>query len=154
MIEPGAKAPEFTLYNQAAQEVSLSDFAGQKVMLVFYPADFSEVCTDQLSVYQEVLGEIEEKGVQLLGVSVDSTATHRAFHEKLGLGFPLLADFHPKGEMSASYGAYLESIGITNRSLVLIDSDGVVQWVHEPPSLNDIPGANRIFDALEEAGAS
>jgi peroxiredoxin len=154
VIEPGAKAPEFTLYNQAAEKVSLSDFAGRKVMLVFYPADFSEVCTDQLSVYQEVLGEIEEKGVQLLGVSVDSAVTHRAFHEKLGLGFPLLADFHPKGEMSAAYGAYLDAIGITNRSLVLIDEDGVVRWVHEPASLNEMPGANRIFDALEEVGSA
>jgi peroxiredoxin len=154
VIEPGTKAPDFTLYNQDGEEVSLSDFAGRKVMLVFYPADFSDVCTDQLSVYQEVLGDIEEAGVQLLGVSVDSAVTHRAFREKLGLGFPLLADFHPKGEMSAAYGAYLDSIGITNRSLVLIDEEGVVRWVHQPPSLNDIPGANRIFDALEEVGAN
>ena len=149
MIEPGTKAPEFTLYNQDGQEVSLADFGGRKVMLVFYPADFSSVCTDQLSVYQEVLGEIEAKGVQLLGVSVDAAASHRAFREQLGLEFPLLADFHPKGEMSAAYGAYLENIGITNRSLVLIDEDGVVQWVYEAPSLNDSPGANLIFDAIE-----
>jgi peroxiredoxin len=149
VIEPGTKAPDFTLYSDAAEEVSLSDFAGRKVMLVFYPADFSDVCSDQLSVYQEVLGEIEEKGVQLLGVSVDSAEAHRAFREKLGLGFPLLADFHPKGEMSSAYGAYLESIGINNRSLVLIDEEGVVRWVFEAPTLNDIPGANRIFDGIE-----
>jgi peroxiredoxin len=153
VIEPGTKAPDFTLYSHDFEEVSLSDFAGRKVMLVFYPADFSDVCTDQLSIYQEVLGEIEAKGVQLLGVSVDSATTHRAFREKLGLEFPLLADFHPKGEMSAAYGAYLENIGIDNRSLVLIDEQGVVQWVHESPTLNDIPGANLIFDGLDEVGA-
>ena len=152
MIEPGTKAPGFTLYNQDGEEVSLSDFAGRKVMLVFYPADFSDVCTNQLSVYQEVLDEIERKGVQLLGVSVDSAAAHRAFRERLGLDFPLLADFHPKGGMSASYGAYLDSIGITNRSLVLIDEGGIVRWVHEAASLNDLPGANLIFDALAEVG--
>jgi peroxiredoxin len=152
VIEPGAKAPDFTLYNQDGEEVSLSDFAGRKVMLVFYPADFSDVCTNQLSVYQEVLDEIERKGVQLLGVSVDSAAAHRAFRERLGLDFPLLADFHPKGGMSASYGAYLDSIGITNRSLVLIDEAGIVRWVHEAASLNDLPGANLIFDALAEVG--
>lgn len=148
MIEPGTKAPDFKLYSNAFEEVSLSDFAGRKVMLVFYPAAFSDVCTDQLSVYQEVLGEIERKGAQLLGVSVDSAESLRAFAEQLGLGFPLLADFHPKGEMSAAYGAYLDNIGIDNRSLVLIDEEGVVQWVNESPSLNDIPGANLIFDAL------
>jgi peroxiredoxin len=152
VIEPGVKAPDFRLYNQDGEEVSLSDFAGRKVMLVFYPADFSDVCTNQLSVYQEVLDEIERKGVHLLGVSVDSAAAHRAFRERLGLDFPLLADFHPKGAMSASYGAYLDSIGITNRSLVLIDGDGFVRWVHEAASLNDLPGANLIFDALAEVG--
>jgi peroxiredoxin len=154
VIEPGEQAPDFTLPDHTGKEVSLQDFRGRKVMLVFYPADFSPVCTDQLSVYQEVLGQITEAGVQLLGVSVDSSWTHRAFREKLALDIPLLADFHPQGAMSSRYGAYLEDHGTANRSLVLIDSDGGVQWVHESPSVIEIPGANLIFDALAETGVA
>jgi peroxiredoxin len=154
MIEPGEPAPDFTLPNHRGEEVSLSDFRGRRLMLVFYPADFSPACSDQLSIYQEVLGEIEAAGVQLLGVSVDSSWTHRAFRKQLGLDIPLLADFHPKGEMSARYGAYLEDWGTTNRSLVLIDEEGVVRWVHESPTPVEIPGANLIFDALAEVGTA
>ena len=154
MIEVGEKAPDFTLNDQDREEVSLSDFGGAKLMLVFYPADFSEVCSDQLAIYQEVLGEIEAAGVKLVGVSVDSTETHKAFREKLGLEMPLLADFHPKGEVSRAYGVYLEDYGVANRCLVLIDEEGVVRWTHQPPSITDIPGANLIFDALDEVGVS
>jgi peroxiredoxin len=154
VISAGEKAPDFTLPNHTGEEVSLSDFRGRKLMLIFYPADFSPVCSDQLSIYQEVLGQIEEAGVQLLGISVDSSWTHNAFRKKLGLEIPLLADFHPKGEMSSRYGAYITELGIANRSLVLIDEEGVVRWVYESPSLTEIPGANLIFDALSEVGAS
>ena len=149
MIEAGESAPEFTLPNHRGEPVSLSDFRGRKVMLVFYPADFSPVCSDQLSIYQEVLDEIDDAGVQLLGISVDSSWTHNAFRKQLGLDIPLLADFHPKGEVSRSYGAYIDDYGTSNRSLVLIDDEGVVRWVHESPSPIEIPGANLIFDALE-----
>jgi peroxiredoxin len=111
------------------------------------------VCSDQLSIYQEVLGKIEEAGVQLIGISVDSSWTHNAFRKQLGLDIPLLADFHPKGKMSGEYGAYIEDFGISNRSLVLVDEEGVVRWVHESPSVTEIPGANLIFDALEAAAS-
>ena len=150
MIEPGTPAPDFTLPNHKGEQVSLTDFRGRKVMLVFYPSDFSPVCSDQLSIYQEVLGQIEEAGVQLLGISVDSSWTHNAFRKRLGLDIPLLADFHPKGEMTRSYGAYIDDYGTANRSLVLIDEEGVVRWVHESPPL-EVPGANLIFDALASA---
>jgi peroxiredoxin len=153
LIEPGEAAPDFTLPNHRGEPVSLPDFRGQKLMLVFYPADFSLVCSDQLSIYQEVLGQIEEAGVQLVGVSVDSSWSHNAFRKKLGLDIPLLADFHPKGEMSRSYGAYIEEFGTANRSLVLIDEEGVVRWAYEAPSVTEIPGANLIFDALEAVKA-
>ena len=98
-------------------------------MLAFYPVDFSPVCTDQLSIYQEVLGEIEERGATLAGVSVDSAFCHTAFREKLGLTIPLLADFHPKGEVCDAYGAYIPERGHANRSLVLVDEDGEVALV-------------------------
>ena len=148
MIEPGAEAPDFSLPNQDGDEVTLGDFAGRKLVLAFYPLDFSPVCTDQLSLYQEVLGEIEARGASLAGVSVDSLYCHRAFRDQLNLTMPLLADFHPKGEMSRAYGAYREDRGATNRSLVLVDEGGTVRWAYASPSTREIPGANLIFDAL------
>ena len=152
MIQPGSPAPEFSLPNHEGKEVSLADFRGRKVMLVFYPLDFSPVCTDQLSLYQEVLEQIEERGTSLVGISVDSTWAHRAFREKLGITIPLLADFEPKGAVTRSYGAFLDEVGHGNRSLVLVDEEGLVAWVHESPTPLEIPGANLIFDALESAG--
>jgi peroxiredoxin len=148
VIEAGAEAPEFTLKDHRGQDVSLSDYRGGKVVLCFYPNDFSPVCTDQLSVYQEVKPEFDAAGVTLLGISVDHSWAHRAFRKELGIEFTLLADFHPKGEVASAYGAYLPDWGTTNRSLVLIDEDGVVRWVHESPTPLEIPGANLIFDAL------
>ncbi len=149
MIEVGAKAPAFTLPDQDGNEVSLSDFAGSKLVLAFYPLDFSPVCTDQLSIYQEVLEEIEARGAKIVGVSVDSFFAHKAFADKLGLSIPLLADFHPKGEVARAYGALIEERGHANRSLVLVDEDGVVAFSMATPTPLEIPGANVIFDALE-----
>ena len=153
MISAEEPAPEFTLRNQDGEKVSLSDFRGRKVLLVFYPLDFSPVCTDQLSIYQEVKPEIEAKGVTVIGVSVDSGFAHKAFRESLGIDIPLLADFEPKGEVARAYGAYLEKFGHANRSLVLVDEKGVVEWVHESPTPLEIPGANLIFDALDGSGS-
>jgi peroxiredoxin len=150
VIEPGTKAPEFTLPNHRGEDVSRSDFAGRKLLLCFYPNDFSPVCSDQLSIYQEVLGEIRAKRVELVGISTDGTWSHNAFRKQLGLEMTLLADFHPKGEVSRAYGAYLEDWGTPNRSLVLIDEDGIVRWVHASPTPLEIPGANLIFDALAQ----
>jgi len=147
VIEPGTKAPDFSLPDQDGHQVSLADFAGQRLLLVFYPLDFSPVCTDQLSLYQEVLGEIEAQGAKVVGISVDSSYCHHAFREKLNLTMPLLADFNPKGKVSQDYGAWIEGAGISNRALVLID-DGTVTWSHVSPSPVEIPGANLIFDAL------
>jgi peroxiredoxin len=149
LIAAGETAPDFSLPDHTGEQVSLSDFRGRPVLLVFYPSDFSPVCSDQLSVYQEVKPSLDEAGLEVLGVSIDHSWAHRAFREHLNIDFTLLADFHPKGEVARRYGAYLEDYGIANRSLVLIDEDGVVQWVHESPTPMEIPGANLIFDALQ-----
>jgi len=149
VIAAGEKAPDFSLPNHKGEQVSLSDFLGQPVLLVFYPNDFSPVCSDQLSIYQEVKPSLDEAGLQVLGVSIDHSWAHRAFRKQLNIDYTLLADFHPKGEVARSYGAYLDDFGIANRSLVLIDEDGLVRWVHESPTPMEIPGANLIFDALD-----
>jgi len=151
MIEPGQPAPDFTLPDQDGNEVSLEDLRGKRTVLVFYPSDFSPVCTDQLSVYQEVLSDLEEQGVQLYGVSVDGAFCHKAFREKLGISIPLLADFHPKGEVTKAYDLWAESHGVAKRALVMIGPDLHVEWAHKSPSPLEIPGANLIFDALAAA---
>jgi peroxiredoxin len=149
MIEAGSPAPEFTLRDQDGNNVSLADYRGRTVVLVFYPADFSRVCTDQLSVYQEVLPQFEEAGAQLVGISVDGAFCHKAFQEHQGLTIPLLADFHPKGEVAKAYGVWSEQHGVAGRALVMVGPDGVVQWSYMSPPL-EVPGANLIFDALEQ----
>ena len=153
MIEAGQPAPDFTLRDQDGEKVSLSDFRGRKVLLVFFPKDFSPVCSDQLSIYQEVKPEIEEQGVQMIGISIDHSWAHKAFREKLGIDLQLLADFEPKGEVARAYGAYIDKVGTANRSLVLVDEEGTVDWVYESPSPLKIPGANLIFDALNALGS-
>ena len=149
MIEVGEKAPDFSLPNHKGEQVSLSDFRGRRVMLAFYPSDFSPVCSDQLSIYQEVKPDLDEAGLEVVGVSIDHSWAHRAFRKQLHLDFTLLADFHPKGQVAELYGAYLPDYGTSNRSLVLVDPEGVVSWVYQSPTPLEIPGANLLFDALE-----
>jgi peroxiredoxin (alkyl hydroperoxide reductase subunit C) len=153
IVEAGTPAPDFTLPDQDGNEVSLASLRGRRIVLVFYPLDFSPVCTDQLNVYQEVLGELESEGATLYGVSVDSAYSHRAFQQQLGITIPLLSDFHPKGEVSRAYGVLIEERGHTGRALVMIDPDGIVEWSYTSPSPLEIPGANLIFDALERSAA-
>ena len=148
MIAAGTPAPDFTLRDQDGEKVSLSDYRGRKVLLVFYPGDFSPVCGDQFSIYQEVKPEIAAAGVELIGISVDSFFAHKAFQEKLGFDFTLLSDFEPKGEVARAYGSYLDGPGFANRTLVLVDEEGAVAWAYESPNPGEFPGANVIFDAL------
>jgi peroxiredoxin len=154
MIKPGAPAPDFTLPDQNGKQVSLGDLRGETSVLVFYPLDFSPVCTDQLNVYQEVLPELEAAGAKLYGISVDSAFCHKAFRRHLGIDIPLLADFEPKGEVGRKYGVYLEDRGHNARALVMIGPDAVVRWSHRSPSPLEIPGANLIFDALDQQRAA
>ena len=148
MIEPGSAAPGFTLPDQDGQQVSLEDLRGRSTVLAFYPMDFSPICTDQLNVYQEVLADLHGLGAALYGISVDSAFAHKAFQDHLGITIPLLADFHPKGEVARRYGVYIEERGHSQRALVLIGPDLQVKWSYLSPSPLEVPGANLIFDAL------
>jgi peroxiredoxin len=151
VIQAGAPAPDFTLPDQDGGLVSLADLRGRAVLLVFYPADFSPVCTDQLSVYQDELGEFESRGVQLLGISVDGAFCHKAFQRHLSITIPLLADFHPKGEVSKAYGVWSEDFGQSARALVLVGPDGTVRWSHEASPL-EYPATDLIFQKLARFG--
>ena len=145
----GIPAPEFALPSTPDQCVRLSEFRGQPVVLVFYPADWSPVCGDQVALYNEMLSEFQDLGAQLLGISVDGVWCHGAFSQNRKLHFPLLADFEPKGAVARQYGVYRESDGTTERALFVIDADGLIRWSYvSPVGVN--PGAEGILSALEE----
>src|SRR5713226_4965066 len=148
ILNPGRKAPNFSLNSTPDQKVSLKDFRGQPVILAFYPADWSPVCTDQLSLYAMVMPEFKKFNAELLAISVDNIWSHLAFVKDRKLNFPVLADFEPKGVVSRKYGAYKEKIGESARALFVIDDKGIIRW--SPPSPDGInPGADGILSALE-----
>jgi peroxiredoxin len=147
ILPAGRPAPDFVLPRSPTQALRLSQFSGSPVVLTFYPADWSPVCGDQMTLYEAVRSEIERDGARLLGVSVDGVWCHRAFAEARGIGFPLLADFEPKGGVARMYGAYDERAGVAGRALFVLDADGTVAWSHlSPPEVN--PGADGILAAL------
>jgi mycoredoxin-dependent peroxiredoxin len=144
----GQKAPEFTLKDQNQNEVKLSDFAGKKnVVLVFYPLDWSPVCTKEHVCIVNAMKPFEMLDAQVLGVSVDSGWSHKAYAEKMGITYPLLADFHPKGAMSEKFGVYLPEKGISGRAIFIVDKNGKVAWAknYDIPTVPDI---NEVAAAL------
>jgi peroxiredoxin len=148
VLGPGKAAPNFSLNSTPDQKVSLNDFRGQPVILAFYPADWSPVCTDQLSLYAMVMPEFKKFNAELLAISVDNIWSHLAFAKDRKLNFPVLADFEPKGSISKKYGAYKEKIGESARALFVIDDRGIIRWSHlSPDGIN--PGADGILSALE-----
>lgn len=150
-IPKGTKAPDFTLKYTPDEKVSLATFRGQPVVLVFYPADFSPVCGNELTVYNQILPELQKHNAQVLGISVDNVWSHLAFAKDRNLHFPILSDFHPKGEISKLYNAYREEDGESERALYVIDKNGQVFWSYiSPVGVN--PGADGVLQALEEMG--
>lgn len=148
-LKPGEKAPEFCLKSTADQTVSLSEFKGQPVVLIFYPADWSPVCGDEIALFNELVPEMRKMQAQLLGISVDSSWSHQAYSKEHHIHFPLLADFHPKGEAAKLYGVYRDQDGTTERALFVIDADGIIWWSYmSPVGIN--PGADGVLTALEE----
>ncbi len=148
----GVKAPDFSLKDTPDQKVSLSDFLGQPVILAFYPADFSPICGNQMTLYNEILSEFDKYNAQLLGISVDNVWSHLAFAKDRNLHFPLLSDFHPKGSVSKLYNAFREDEGESERALYVIDKKGKIAWGYiSPIGIN--PGAEGILKALENLKA-
>jgi peroxiredoxin len=148
MLKAGTPAPDFSLHTTPDQKVSLSEFRGRPVILVFYPADFSPVCGDEMTLFNEILPEFEKYNSVLFGVSVDGVWCHLAFSKDRKLRFPLLSDFEPKGEVAREYGVYRREDGISERALFVIDKDGIIRWSYiSPIGIN--PGANGVLNALE-----
>ncbi|MGD8399125.1 MAG: peroxiredoxin [Anaerolineae bacterium] len=147
-LGPGTRAPDFTLPDQAGDPVSLGEFRGKPVVLVFYPASWSPVCGDQLTLYNEVLPMFEAHDARVLAISVDGRWTLRAFAEARNLRFPLLSDFEPKGAVARRYGVYDAGTGVARRALFVLDGEGTIRWSHVSPG-NVNPGADGILHALE-----
>lgn len=149
VLSPGTPAPDFTLKKSPNASMSLADLKGRPAVLIFYPADWSPVCGDELALFNEILPEFQRYDAQLVGVSVDGVWCHQEYAKARSLEFPLLADFEPKGEVSRKYDAYRESDGVSERALFLLDAAGVIRWSY----LSDIsknPGADGVLAALEE----
>jgi peroxiredoxin len=148
ILASGTPAPDFTLSVTPDQRLSLKELRGKPVILAFYPADWSPVCSDQLALYNEILSEFQSHGAQLLGISVDGVWCHAAYAKDRHLHFPLLADFEPKAEVARKYQAYRAAEGVCERALFVIDKNGVIAWSYcSPVGIN--PGADGILQALE-----
>jgi peroxiredoxin len=147
-IALGQLAPDFVLKDQNQQEVKLSDFRGKKnVVLVFYPLDWSPVCTKEHASFANDLKRFEQLDAQVLGLSVDSVWSHKAFAEKMNIGYPLLADFHPRGAVASKYGIYLEERGITGRAIAVINRAGQVAWFKQY-DIPQVPDLKEVQEAL------
>ncbi|HEY0231137.1 MAG TPA: redoxin domain-containing protein [Dokdonella sp.] len=148
MPAAGQPAPDFNLPATPDQRLSLTQLRGKPVVLVFYPADWSPVCGDQIGLYNELLSEFARYDAQIVGISVDGAWCHAAFARDRHLHFPLLADFEPKGEVSRRYGVYEASNGVSERALFVLDGEGIVRWSYVSP-IGINPGADGILDALD-----
>ena len=146
-IKAGEPAPEFSLARAAGPPFTRADLLDRTTVLVFYPFAFSPVCTDQLSVYNELLDEFAARGATLYGVSCDATYSQTAFRDQLGIAIEQLSDFEPKGAACRAFDV-LHPRGFPQRALVIVGPDGVVKWSYQAPSPSELPGANLIFDAL------
>jgi peroxiredoxin len=152
VIAPGTPVPDFALRREDGGEFTPADLEGKRTVMIFYPFAFSPVCTDQLSLYEEVLGEFTAQGATLVGVSCDASFSQTAFREKLGVSIEQLSDFEPKGASCRALGVY-HPAGMAERALILVGPDRAVtwSWIGENPGV--LPGANLIFDALSATPA-
>jgi mycoredoxin-dependent peroxiredoxin len=148
VVAAGQRAPDFSLARAEGAPLTRDDLEGKRTLLVFYPFAFTSVCTDQLSIYNDLLGDFQAHDLTLFAVSCDAVPSQQAFKKQLGIEIEQLSDFEPKGAACRAFGV-LHPGGFPQRALVMIGPDGVVEWSHEADSPSDLPGANLIFDALE-----
>lgn len=148
LLKPGTVAPSFSLAATKGETVSLNEFRGQPVVLVFYPEDGTSVCSSQLTLYNEALHLFEKHEAQILGISVDDAASHENFAQSLKLKFPLLSDDNPSGDVANRYGVLAQKDGKSERALYVVDPEGIIRWSSvSPRGVN--PGAHGILEALE-----
>jgi mycoredoxin-dependent peroxiredoxin len=143
----GQPAPEFTLKDQTQKEVKLADFKGKNVVLIFYPLDWSPTCTNEHACFVSDLKLFQSLDAQVLGVSVDSAWSHKAFAEKMGISYPLLADFNPRGAVADKFGFYHPDKGISGRAIVIVDKTGKVAWL-KSYEFSAVPDMKEVEEAL------
>jgi len=149
-ISVGQPAPEFSLKDQNMQEVKLADFRGKKnVVIVFYPLDWSPICTNEHACFVNDMKKFDSLDAQVLGLSVDSAYSHKAYAEKMGIRYPLLADFHPRGAVAEKFGVYLADKGITGRAIAIINKAGKVAWFKNY-DIPVVPDLNEVAQALAQ----
>ncbi|HEV7663025.1 MAG TPA: redoxin domain-containing protein [Chloroflexota bacterium] len=148
ILKPGTHAPHFNLRSTPDQTVSLSEFRGAPLVLAFYPADWSPVCGDQMTLYSEIVPEFRRYNANVLGISVDGAWCHMAYRQHQKIAFPLLADFEPKGAVARQYGAYRHRDGVAERALFVLDENAVIRWSYLSP-IGVNPGADGLLRALE-----
>lgn len=147
-IEPGRKAPDFTLCDADGDQLKLSELRGAPVVLYFYPKDDTPGCTKEACSFRDRKADLTRLGAKLLGVSPDTVASHAKFRDKYTLNFPLLAD--PEHRVAEKYGAWRENSMSIQRSTFLIDSEGVVRKVWKDVNVEDHD--QQVLAALEELG--
>ena len=145
----GQPVPDFTLKNQDQKDVRLRDFRGKNVVIVFYPLDWSPVCTNEHACFVNDMQKFQKLNAQILGISVDSVWSHKAWAEKLGIQYPLLADFQPRGAVGETFGVYMADKGITGRAIAIVDKDGKVAWFKQYEILQ-VPDVAEVAQALEK----
>jgi peroxiredoxin (alkyl hydroperoxide reductase subunit C) len=153
VVGPGTPAPSFRLQREDGERFTEQDLRGHTTILVFYPFAFSPVCTDQLQVYEQALGELTAGGTEMYGVSCDSSYSQTAFKEKLGVSIPQLSDFEPKGAACTALGVLHEG-GFAQRALVITGPDGVVRWSYQASSPAELPGVELLRAGLATAAAT
>jgi mycoredoxin-dependent peroxiredoxin len=156
-ISVGQPAPDFTLKDQTQKEVKLSDFRGKRnVVLVFYPLDWSPTCTNEHVCLVNEMKKFESLNAQVMGVSVDSVWSHKAWAEKMGISYPLLADFQPRGTVAEKYGVYMADRGISGRAIAIVDKQGKIAWFkqYDIPQVPDVEEVARALAQLNSSSAA
>ncbi len=156
ILSVGTKAPDFSLKKgddsfemNANNTFQLSQMKGKNIILAFYPADWSPVCSNQIAIYSQLKEEFASYNAVCVGISVDGTFCHKAFKEQNNLSIDLLCDFEPKGEVAKLYGSYDENIGVCKRSIYVIDTEGIIQYSYLSP-MGENPGAKEILETLKK----
>jgi mycoredoxin-dependent peroxiredoxin len=150
-IAVGQPAPEFSLKDQSQKDVKLADYRGKNVVIIFYPLDWSPVCTNEHACFVNDMKQFEQLNAQVLGLSVDSVWSHKAFADKMGITYPLLADFNPRGAVADKFGVYLSDKGITGRAIAIVDKTGKIAWLknYDIPSVPDMKEVEQALSQLK-----
>ena len=151
-IKLGMKAPEFVLADQHGEKVDLAELRGRKVILSFHPLAFTPVCAKQMGALEENRNEFEEHNAVALGISIDTVPVKRAWAKELRIKkTQLLADFWPHGAVAESYGIFRAADGYSERTVIILDEEGIVQWIKIYP-ISEVPDMGEILEQLKKLG--